>query len=47
MEKKIASLRSVRYEKQYKEFYSSVTNRQMSLSCFFKADVVNKNTKIS
>lgn len=44
---KVISLRKVRYEKQYKEFYSNVINCQLSVNCFFKADVVTKNTKIS
>jgi len=44
---KVVSFKAAKYEKQYKEFYTNVTNRQLSLTCFFKADVVSKNTKIS
>jgi hypothetical protein len=46
MEKKVVSLKCVKYEKMYREYFKDYRNQEFAKSCFFKADTVIK-VKIS
>lgn len=45
---KVVSLKKVRIEKQYRDFYSKLENYNLSRNVFFKCDVVEpKKVRIS
>lgn len=45
--KKVVSMRELKFTKMYESYYKDIRNVQFARSCFIKADVVNKTNKIS